>query len=32
VEAQFPGSQPADDVAEFLQRLARKGLLRNADA
>jgi coenzyme PQQ biosynthesis protein PqqD len=30
---QFPGSRTAGDVAEFLERLARKGLLRDdADA
>ena len=33
LEAEFPGSHPAGDVAEFLERLARKGLLRDdADA
>jgi coenzyme PQQ biosynthesis protein PqqD len=30
LEEQFPGSQPARDVGELLQRLARKGLLRDA--
>jgi pyrroloquinoline quinone biosynthesis protein D len=30
LEQQFPGSQPAADVRELLQRLARKGLLRDA--
>jgi pyrroloquinoline quinone biosynthesis protein D len=29
LEDEFPGSQPAGDVAEFLERLARKGLLRD---
>ncbi len=33
LEGEFPGSRPAGDVAEFLERLARKGLLRDdADA
>jgi coenzyme PQQ biosynthesis protein PqqD len=33
LEGEFPGSHPAGDVAEFLERLARKGLLRDdADA
>jgi coenzyme PQQ biosynthesis protein PqqD len=33
LEGEFPGAYPAGDVAEFLQRLARKGLLRDdADA
>ena len=32
LDEQFPGSQPAGDVRELLQRLARKGLLRDADA
>jgi pyrroloquinoline quinone biosynthesis protein D len=29
--AQYPSEQLAQDVAEFLKRLARKGLLRDAD-
>jgi coenzyme PQQ biosynthesis protein PqqD len=33
LEGEFPGSRPAGDVAEFLERLARKGLVRDdADA
>jgi pyrroloquinoline quinone biosynthesis protein D len=30
LEERFPGSRPADDVSDFLERLARKGLLRDA--
>jgi pyrroloquinoline quinone biosynthesis protein D len=30
VEEQFPGCRAATDVTEFLQRLAHKGLLRDA--
>lgn len=26
----FPGAEPADDVHEFLQRLAERGLMRDA--
>jgi coenzyme PQQ biosynthesis protein PqqD len=32
LEAQFPGADVADDVRDLLQRLARKGLVRDADA
>ena len=28
----YPGSEPADDVHEFLQELARRGLLRDGTA
>ena len=31
VEKQFPGESPAADVHAFLDRLARKGLLHDAD-
>ena len=30
LEQKFPGSNLAEDVRDFLQRLARKGLLRDA--
>jgi pyrroloquinoline quinone biosynthesis protein D len=30
LSAQFPNTDPAADVAAFLERLARKGLLRDA--
>jgi coenzyme PQQ biosynthesis protein PqqD len=32
LEAQFPGAHLAGDVSELLQRLAEKGLVRDADA
>ena len=32
VAEQFPGESPAADVHAFLDRLAKKGLLRDADA
>ena len=30
LKSAFPGSEPADDVQEFLQRLAERGLVRDA--
>ncbi len=32
VEEQFPGKSPAADVHAFLDRLSKKGLLRDADS
>ena len=32
IEEQFPGESPAADVHAFLDRLAKKGLLRDADS